>query len=84
MNKKLVYKLGFSLLLLAILAVGFASVSSAAKLGLIGCPTTSCPTTSGYTYVGSCTNNYGHGCVEQCTKWRAPNGSLCKTNCNWW
>ena len=84
MNKNLVFKLGFSLLLVTVMVVGFASSSAALKIGPAGCQSTACPfDLSGYTHVGSCSTDYGHGCIEFCTTYRSPNGALCKANCNW-
>lgn len=80
MNQKLILRTVFVALLVAALAFGAATTSFARS----GCPSSYCGSTSGMTYAGTCTNNLGHGCVEQCTVWRASNGSTCKTNCNWW
>lgn len=85
MNKKLIFKLGFSALLTAVMLVGFTATSDAQlTIAPAGCPT-ACPTNlSGYSHIGYCTNNLGHGCVEECQLWRNnSSGAKCSANCAW-
>jgi len=90
--KNMILKTGFLASLVLVLALGVIIASQPASAKVLGpisnCPTYACPSNlSGWTSNGTCTTNYGHGCVEECSVFRqTSNGQLCKqtTNCNWW
>ncbi|MEM7587520.1 MAG: hypothetical protein AAF560_29295 [Acidobacteriota bacterium] len=83
MKNALVLKLGFTALLTAVMLIGFTATSDAAHGPGSGCPR-SCPNMlTGYTHIGSCTEELGHGCTLECQLWMNSSGSKCAASCGW-
>lgn len=85
---KKAFTFSYTLLLGAALVLGFAVAFDAPVQAYTSCPSFACGSTGDLTYLGTCINDPGHGCLYPCSLYEGyqvpgtPFQARCYDNCS--